>query len=215
MILAMHWKDILTAQGVDCSVLPAEWDMLKQQLYANDNVQDITWKQINAKYKPGMSNILDLIDLVLSLPASSAECEWGFSIMKLTKTDYRNKLSSQSMTEIMRIKLHSPRIEDFDPTPAIHMWNSGSNRQRRPNFMATSSAVLTDMLASAGEQCSSSADAEQSKSAGDSDCDSLTESDYESCGSDFEDNPESETDLFDLADSIAKKQGQCHLFADF
>ena len=85
----------------------------------------ITWPEINKKYKSVCSNALDVIDLILALPASSAECERGFSLMKLIKTDRRNKLSIRHMTQVMRIKLQSASIEDFDPTPAIHLWNSG------------------------------------------------------------------------------------------
>ena len=28
------------------------------------------------------------------------------------------------MTEIMRVKIHSPSVKEFDPLSAIHLWNS-------------------------------------------------------------------------------------------
>ena len=37
------------------------------------------------------------------------------------------------MTEIMRVKIHSPSIKEFDPLFAIHLWNSSSTRGRRVN----------------------------------------------------------------------------------
>jgi hypothetical protein len=37
------------------------------------------------------------------------------------------------MTEIMRVKIHSPSVKDFDPLSAIHLWNSSSTRGRRVN----------------------------------------------------------------------------------
>ena len=37
-------------------------------------------------------NVLQLIDLVLSLPASSADCERGFSLAKVIKSDWRSRL---------------------------------------------------------------------------------------------------------------------------
>ncbi len=79
--------------------------------------------------------ILDVIDIILCLPASSAECERGFSLMKLLKTDQWNKMSTHSVSHVMRIKLESASIEDFDPTPAIHLWNSDGVRRRRPYYM--------------------------------------------------------------------------------
>ena len=54
-----------------------------------------------------------------SLPAETSECERGFSQMKITKTQYRNKLRSTSMSMLMTIQLHSPDINAFDPTEAI------------------------------------------------------------------------------------------------
>jgi hypothetical protein len=86
---------------------------------------------------------LDLVDLVLSLPASSAECERGFSVMKHTKTDYRNKLTSKTMTHVIRVKLHAAGIEEYDPTPAIHQWNL---RARKPGFKQTKQERLHDAL---------------------------------------------------------------------
>jgi hypothetical protein len=78
-------------------------------------------------------NILGLMDLVATLPASSAIAEQGFSIMKQTKNDWRSRLLSDKMTEIMRVKIHSSSIKEFDPLSAIHLWNSSSTRGRRMN----------------------------------------------------------------------------------
>ena len=70
----------------------------------------------------------------LSLPASSAECERGFSAMKLIKTDVRNRLTVNVLTDVLRIKLMSPSISDFEPTDAIHAWNVTSLTQTKlPN----------------------------------------------------------------------------------
>ena len=78
-------------------------------------------------------NILVLMDLVATLPASSTIAEEGFSIMKQTKNDWRSRLLSDKMTEIMRVKIPSPSINEFDPLSAIHLWNSSSTRGRRVN----------------------------------------------------------------------------------
>ena len=80
-----------------------------------------------------LENILGLMDLVATLPASSANAEQGFSIMKQAKNDWRSRLLSDKMTEIMRVKIHSPSINEFDPLSAIHLWNSSSTRGRRMN----------------------------------------------------------------------------------
>ena len=133
------------------------------------------------------------MDLVLSLPASSAECERGFSVMKLIKTDARNRLSTSAMTDAMRIHLQSPSIKDFDPTEAIHAWNSSSHkmgRRRRPHYMSSKMTIINELQEDV--QLNTPAGASQSAAATDdvsdvSDVDSVLES------SDFS---ESDLELF-------------------
>ena len=57
------------------------------------------------------SMILSVIDLVLTRPSSSTECERGFSLMKKLKTDIRNKLSEESLSDNMVVQLESSPIE--------------------------------------------------------------------------------------------------------
>ena len=54
--------------------------------------------------------------------------------MKLIKTDVRNRLTVNVLTDVLRIKLMSPSISDFEPTDAIHTWNVTGHRSRRPNY---------------------------------------------------------------------------------
>ena len=68
--------------------------------------------------------------LVLTLPATSTACERGFSHMKLIKTDIRSSLSENTLSNSILIKLHSPTIGEFDPTPAIEHWLR--QKERRP-----------------------------------------------------------------------------------
>jgi hypothetical protein len=93
-----------------------------------------TWEAINKKYnmKREYSNLLDLVDLLLTIPVHSAECERGFSRMKNIKTKLRNRLDSGTLTATMRIQLESASIDSFDPMPAVAIWNNSSYRVRRP-----------------------------------------------------------------------------------
>ncbi|ELU00533.1 hypothetical protein CAPTEDRAFT_185334 [Capitella teleta] len=79
------------------------------------------------KYKENHENILGLIDLWLTLPASSAEAERVFSQLKIVKSDIRSKLQDTRVSDLLTIQLCSPSIEDFDPTEAIHLWNNHKN----------------------------------------------------------------------------------------
>ena len=72
------------------------------------------------------------MDFLLAIPVASAEAERGFSAMKKTKSDWRAKLNDDHLTDLLLIQLESPEIKDFDPIPAIDLWNTSGVRVRRP-----------------------------------------------------------------------------------
>ena len=78
-----------------------------------------SWSTINRQFVDITGDVLALIDLLLTIPATSVEAECGFSVMKRVKTDYRNKLRNPAMNDLMRIILLSPYETAFDPAPAI------------------------------------------------------------------------------------------------
>lgn len=53
--------------------------------------------------------------------------------MKLLKTDWRNSLTDEAVTDLIRIALHSADIKEFNPDQAVRQWKKASIRGRRPN----------------------------------------------------------------------------------
>lgn len=88
------------------------------------NIKKLTWDFVNSIYSHKYPNILMLVDLVLALPACSAEAERGFSQMKRTRSHLNAKVEAERMTDILVIQLNSPDINNFDPKKAIHLWNT-------------------------------------------------------------------------------------------
>ncbi|KAG1667874.1 Coronin-7 [Nymphon striatum] len=78
------------------------------------------------------SNILSLVDLILSLPVKSAECERVFSNMKLVKSDWRSVLKSKNLSDQLMVILATNDIDQYDPLPAIRLWNSAGSKPKRP-----------------------------------------------------------------------------------
>ena len=76
-----------------------------------------------------------LVDLVLTLPASTAECERGFNVMKQIKSDWRSTLGPEAINDLMTVLLLSPDIKNFDPQQAVDLWTSSGLRQQRPTHM--------------------------------------------------------------------------------
>ena len=128
------------------------------------------------------------MDLILSLPSATAECERGFSQMKLTKSQYRNKLRSSSLTLLMTIQLHSNSIESFDPTPAIHTWNRNANKSRRPTFLPKSRRNMSRHISSLDDHLKEMEAVEPvaEKPDASADRDDVEDSDYDSNFSDMD-----------------------------
>ena len=91
----------------------------------------MTWAAINRQYNDIAPDFLKLVDLVYTIPATSAEAERGFSVMKGIKTDCRNRLKEGSLNTLFRIKLLSPEEADFDPEKAVEHWMASSKRRVR------------------------------------------------------------------------------------
>ena len=124
----------------------------------SSNRLNLTWPEIFASYAEGHSNILGLIDLILSLPASTAECERGFSRMKLTKTEYRNKLKATTMSDLLMIQMNSDPIETYDPTQAIDDWITCGQRKRKVLFINNSTDINLQLDAAASAASTASTD---------------------------------------------------------
>lgn len=75
-----------------------------------------------------------------TLPASSAEVERGLSQLKILKSDIRSTLSEERLNDLLAVKLLSADIQNFDPMPAIELWNTSSVRTRRPLLMDRTSS---------------------------------------------------------------------------
>lgn len=124
------------------SEILSQWHLLKSLLYNRygDKVSTLDWMVINqVTFGQGVDKILCLVDLILSLPPTSVFNERSFSHMKLIKTEKRSRLTSETLTELFKVKTLSADIDSFDPTSAIERWITTPGR-RRPTFQRSESA---------------------------------------------------------------------------
>jgi hypothetical protein len=109
-------------------------------------VHHLTWADINKCHADEFGNILRLIDLVLTIPASSAECERGFSAMRGIKTDWRNALNCETVSDLMTVLFDTPAVGQYDPMNAIVYWSNSGPRSRRPNASLHGPRVQQQMV---------------------------------------------------------------------
>ena len=67
-------------------------------------------------------NIINVIDLLLSLPPTSVLCETSFSQMKLIKTTRRSSMTSETLNILLTVKLTSPDITQFKAEESVEQW---------------------------------------------------------------------------------------------
>ena len=70
-----------------------------------------------------------LLVVTLTLPVSTVDCERGFSEMKITKTELRNRMKKETLASLMRICIEGPHISDFYFVKAARRWLGEKNRR--------------------------------------------------------------------------------------
>jgi hypothetical protein len=105
-----------------CQILSeyANVKVFLRDLSQTDNSPSSIYKSLLKK--PNIPNMRKLVELMLVISPSTAECERGFSQMKLIKTELRNSLTDDSLRILMTIKHHGPSLEDFNADRAINYW---------------------------------------------------------------------------------------------
>ena len=116
-----HYKEQLS--GDEFNKIPQEWVALKSYVvhFCGRPLLQVYGELLRdrpARFK----NILVLVDLMLTLSPSTAECERQFSSMNRIKTALRNRLSNDSLQALMKINCDGPSDNDFDPEEAINKW---------------------------------------------------------------------------------------------
>ena len=59
-----------------------------------------------------------IIIIIMVIPIHTAECERRFSLMGNIKNDWRSRLTSDTVTALMTIKLSEEDVDKYDPSNA-------------------------------------------------------------------------------------------------
>ncbi|KAK0140097.1 Zinc finger protein 862 [Merluccius polli] len=156
--LISHLRPLLLSAGVDVELIPDQWTILKSELYTagfSQGTFEKTWPTVNRMLRHRCPDVLDLFDALLTIPATTADCERGFSVMNQVKSDWRSRLKGETLSDLLKTQLCSPDIKDFDPTKAIDIWHADSLRSRRPEFVRKQGTKGTEDGSDSDEQMSS------------------------------------------------------------
>ena len=126
----------LQGASADCSKVKEEFQSILQYAvqYISLSTMDyraVWWRIFNAPTASEWSNVLTLVALLFSLPASNGKLERIFSQMNVIKTNKRSLLSNESLDDLLFLTNDVVPLKDFCPDSAIELWSS--DKLRRPN----------------------------------------------------------------------------------
>ena len=78
-------------------------------------------------------NVLQLSELLFSLPFSNAHVEIIFSTLKVIKTERRTQLKRQTLSDLLEIQVEGPPLAEFSPNEAVNLWWEDCQTTRRVN----------------------------------------------------------------------------------
>ena len=79
-----------------------------------------------------VEKVLRVIDLILSIPATSSANERDFSVMSLIKTNRKSWLKNKTLSDLMVVNRKTPGIKEYNPTDDVNPWiSSGMRKPRR------------------------------------------------------------------------------------
>ncbi len=93
-------------------------------------LQDIQSMQEHEAYKSIFPQMFCLINVLLSIPMSTATVERSFSQMKLVQNRLRNRLSDVSLAILMRIAIEGPELTDIDFEEILNIFKLQNRRIR-------------------------------------------------------------------------------------
>ena len=116
--------------------LRSEW--LDLRIYMLSNCTKMTMKELLSSLALQNSttsisvvypNLSKLAQVFMALPISTADCERGFSTMKIIKTRLRSQMSNVTLNQCMRISMEAPALDTFDFDTAVNSWSALKKRR--------------------------------------------------------------------------------------
>ena len=168
--LDLFYEKPLKSSGFNGSIsnLLQQWHLLFEYVLTyfspGVNLYHILWHKIfeSSKCKE-WSLVLYVVELLFVLPVSNAKVERLVSFMNRIKTDSQNLLKQEHLSNLLKICMEGPDLQDFNPIPAMQLWNDACklqrpNQKKRKEYgkgarKATGLLTLVDMESSSESKC--------------------------------------------------------------
>ena len=117
---------------IDTDKTLEEWQLAKQVVVAEQYPREEMWKlwSLVVKYHASdFPNLLVLARLALTSAVHTAGCERGFSVQNRILTVFRNRLTTETQEQLMKIKLDKNTRSSFNFSAAMAKWKAAKDRR--------------------------------------------------------------------------------------
>ena len=127
-ILARHYQ-------LDEQDTLAEWRVARAGIVAfsaqSGKSKDFTStvKQLLSLYGPELPLISSILQSLLGIVMTTADCEREFSVLKLVKTPLRNALGERHLNHAMMVAIDGPDQRSFDFSAAVKLFKASKKRR--------------------------------------------------------------------------------------
>ncbi|XP_014681100.1 PREDICTED: uncharacterized protein KIAA1586-like [Priapulus caudatus] len=115
---------------VDATAMVSEWQLFKYFMFSHtgQSFADF-WCMVLMQHQSSYPNISLMGQLFVTLPSTTVDVERGFSRHNLVKTALRNNLKTESVCDILTIKIEGPEEEMFDFEKCYVKWCAKKDRR--------------------------------------------------------------------------------------
>ena len=124
------FKVALERSGCNVQNIHDQWVSLKISVNSQFRKMEYAglWETLLSKlpYKEDFADVLHLVEILLVLPISAAQCERAVSAQNRIKSSTRATLNVAVLEDLIRLSSEGPPVADFEP--------ARGERSRRPHF---------------------------------------------------------------------------------
>ena len=112
-----------SAEEADCMI--EEWPILRDRVSTHQqNELILVYSDLLKEACTELKSIL-----IMTISASTAACERGFSAMNRGKSILRTRLVNRTLEDILRISVVGPSLGNFDAISSVKTWLSSANKR--------------------------------------------------------------------------------------
>ena len=140
-----HFRPLLEIKGCNTAQVQREWIKIKDDIIRHHRREQFLplWRKMLTEKQHKYPNVLHIIRILLVCPVSTAQVERQFSSIKRILGDWRLKLKTSTIEDLLRICTEGPEPARFCPESAVLRWWSSGRFSRRPNMQSRSPTAET------------------------------------------------------------------------